>query len=371
MRYTKKLYFLFILFPVFFLLGSHRTKLVNLLTKTTIPRKETVLNTVYGKYKVEDPVVHDLLDHPMFDRLKHVRQYGISYHVIKPETYHRHEHSVGVYVLLKKYGASLHEQVAGLLHDASHTVFSHVGEWIFDHEDGLTSYQDDNHDAFLVDSGLELVLLNHGFTVADINHKNNNFKRLEQDLPDLCLDRIEYNLQGGLRENLITLADLEFILDNLLFEDDKWFFIDIDAAKKFSVISLYHTEKVWGNPVGLVAYKLAGQALKIALKNNYITLQEIKFGKDDEVWNKLIKIEDSQIRELVDKLKKHKTLYKPTSKDKADFYIKAKFRGVDPLVKTEKGLERLTDIDSEYAKQYKELKEVYSEPMGIKEVGMD
>ena len=324
------------------------------------------LETIYGNFEINDPVIIELLSHPMMLRLKNIRQYGVNYYVIKPETYHRYEHSVGVYLLLKKYGASLKEQVAGLLHDVSHTVFSHVGEWIFDHKDGLSSYQDDNHDSFLKATGFAEILEKHGFTLASINHKHNNFSLLEQDLPDLCLDRIEYNLQGGLRENLITKDDFDAILNSLKFKDDKWYFTDIENAKKFALISLYHTEKIWGSPLGLLTYKLTGQALKIALNKKYFSLDDIKFGEDDLIWQKLITIDDVQIKYLVNKLINHQNFYLPSSAEEADFFLHSKFRGVNPWVKINNKFQRLTEVDADYAEKYFALKKIYASPLGIK-----
>lgn len=324
------------------------------------------LETIYGNFEINDPVIIELLSHPMMLRLKNIRQYGVNYYVIKPETYHRYEHSIGVYLLLKKYGASLKEQVAGLLHDVSHTVFSHVGEWIFDHKDGLSSYQDDNHDSFLKATGFAEILEKHGFTLASINHKHNNFSLLEQDLPDLCLDRIEYNLQGGLRENLITKDDFDAILNSLKFKDDKWYFTDIENAKKFALISLYHTEKIWGSPLGLLTYKLTGQALKIALNKKYFSLDDIKFGEDDLIWQKLITIDDVQIKYLVNKLINHQNFYLPSSAEEADFFLHSKFRGVNPWVKINNKFQRLTEVDADYAEKYFALKKIYASPLGIK-----
>jgi len=324
------------------------------------------LETIYGNFEINDPVIIELLSHPMMLRLKNIRQYGVNYYVIKPEKYHRYEHSVGVYLLLKKYGASLKEQVAGLLHDVSHTVFSHVGEWVFDHKDGLSSYQDDHHDSFLKATGFAEILEKHGFTLESINHKHNNFSLLEQDLPDLCLDRIEYNLQGGLRENLITKDNFDAILNSLKFKDDKWYFTDIENAKKFALISLYHTEKIWGSPLGLLTYKLTGQALKIALNKKYLSLDDIKFGEDDIVWQKLITIEDVQIKYLVNKLINHQNFYLPSSAEEADFFLHSKFRGVNPWVKINNKFQRLTEVDADYAEKYFALKKIYASPLGIK-----
>lgn len=323
------------------------------------------LKTIYGDFEISDPIIIDLLAHPMMQRLKKIRQYGVSYYAVKPETYDRLEHSIGVYVLLKKYGATLNEQVAGLLHDVSHTVFSHVGEWVFDHKDGLSSYQDAHHDQFINDSGLIDILKKYNLDVNDINHKYNNFKRLEQDLPDLCLDRIEYNLQGGLREGLIDKTDLNNILDNLKFKDGRWYFINLEYAKKFALIALYHTEWIWGNPLGLVVYMLTGQALKIALNKGLLNLSDIRFGEDDDIWQRLTSFDDAEIKALLFEINNYKKYYAPAT-GQADFYVHAKFRGTDPLVEVGNRFYRLTEIDADYARCYARLKEIYKQPLGVK-----
>lgn len=366
---SRRLILYFLMLGSFFVVNSgfyakrYATKLFNSAKINSI-----LVSTKYGNFDVSEPVIIELLDHPMFKRLKNVRQYGISHQVVRPENYDRYEHSVGVFALLKKYDASLKEQVAGLLHDASHTAFSHVGEWIFDHQDGKSSYQDDNHDQFLIDSGLADILLKHNLTVEDINHKNNDFRRLEQDLPDLCMDRIEYNLQGGLREGLIDYDDLQEILESLNYQDGKWFFDNSQIAKKFSIISLYHTKNIWGNPVSLAVYKLTGDILKKMLNQNLITLEDIRFGEDDDIWQKMNSVENEDISGLVEKLKNNKNIYKP-EKQNPTLELHSKFRGVDPWVKTENSeLKRLTEIDEDYNNQYQELKDEYSTPLGVKEV---
>ena len=47
----------------------------------------------------------------------------------------RLEHSLGVYLLLTRLGAGRRERVAGLLHDVSHTAFSHAVDFLFASEE--------------------------------------------------------------------------------------------------------------------------------------------------------------------------------------------------------------------------------------------
>src|SRR5690554_5599914 len=89
------------------------------------------IETFYGLIDVEEPLLLELIEHPAFQRLKGVHQYGVSYYTTHKEEYTRYDHSLGVFALLRAKGSPLKEQVAGLLHDVSHTAFSHVGDWIF------------------------------------------------------------------------------------------------------------------------------------------------------------------------------------------------------------------------------------------------
>src|SRR5690242_7788429 len=93
--------------------------------------KPVELQTIYGTFEIQEPVIIDLLESQAMQRLKKINQHGIN-DVVNPEyAFSRYDHSVGVFILTRMFGGSLEEQVAALLHDVSHTVFSHVGDLIF------------------------------------------------------------------------------------------------------------------------------------------------------------------------------------------------------------------------------------------------
>lgn len=90
-----------------------------------------ISDVLYGEFKV-DPVVEELILSKSVQRLKGIHQTGASYLVNKEWNVTRFDHSVGVMLLVKKLGGSVEEQIAGLLHDVSHTAFSHVIDYVFD-----------------------------------------------------------------------------------------------------------------------------------------------------------------------------------------------------------------------------------------------
>jgi uncharacterized protein len=90
---------------------------------------------VYGKIEVNETVLLELINSKPIQRLKGVLQGGLLYKVKPWKTMTRFDHSVGVMLLLRIKGASLEEQIAGLLHDISHTAFSHAINFVYKSKD--------------------------------------------------------------------------------------------------------------------------------------------------------------------------------------------------------------------------------------------
>lgn len=316
------------------------------------------IETAYGPCDIHEPVLIELLESKGVQRLKQIHQYGSIRYVVPVENYSRYDHSLGVFMLLRMQNCSLQEQVAGLLHDASHTAFSHVAEFVFDHHSLKNSYQDDIHDWFLQKSGLSLILAKHGMTSEAINPKQKAFVALDQDLPNLCADRIDYNLQGGRRHGLLKDSDVEEILKDLRFENGIWFFDNAATAKKLAMIPLHFTEYFWGSAWKLLIDYWTSEALKRAIKIDLINLDDVHFSTDDVIWEKLIASQDSEVIVIIDKIRNYEEHFSMVPKSESQLILKDKFRGVNPWIRTEKGLQRLTDIDPEFAAEFKRVKAV-------------
>lgn len=316
------------------------------------------LNTIYGTYSITEPVIIELLEHPMMQRLQKVHQYGLDYYLNKPLEYNRYEHSLGVFVLLRRFGASKLEQVAGLLHDVSHTAFSHVADFLFKAADENNSYQDEHHEDFLRESGLAAVLEKHGISIADIHHKHKYFKGLEQELPDICADRLEYNLMGGVVEGLISHQEVKQILNDLRYEHGRWYFTDASSARTFAKCPLYMTEHTWTSPKSMIINTLAGDLLQTALDAQVVTLADIRFGTDEDIWSTMNSTNDSNVWKVLSKIQYCVDNFSLQDASGYDLFVKGKFRGINPWVKRNGSFYRLTEIDPEFKTDYENLKEV-------------
>ncbi len=114
------------------------------------PRFEIIRDPLWNNIRV-DPHALRLIDTPVFQRLRYVRQLGLAHLVYPGATHTRFEHALGTYHLARRTLGLLHERgaldgipeeecaivrAAALLHDVGHYPFSHALEELgaLDHE---------------------------------------------------------------------------------------------------------------------------------------------------------------------------------------------------------------------------------------------
>lgn len=313
------------------------------------------LNTEYGVFDIQEKVLIDLIECPAMQRLKHISQYGVVRYARGKDDFSRFEHSIGVFALLRRFNARLEEQIAGLLHDASHTVFSHVGDLVFNHYFNRYSYQDDIHEWFLQITGVTAILQQHGFPTCCSEHAKKSMRMLEQDKPDLCIDRIEYSMRGGLCEGILTQQDVNHILDNLYFENGLWICADLETAHKLGHTALALSENIFGSAWNIFIYKHAAQALIRALDMQLITIDDIHFSTDAQVWQTLKNSNDALIVSCINKVEQYADYFTIGDVHNHTMHYNVKFLGVNPWVETDAGIERLSMLDTSFAQEYERV----------------
>lgn len=304
---------------------------------------------IYGKVKIETPVILELIKSPPLQRLKGIPQLGYT-SVYFPEVSHtRFEHSLGVFILLKKFGASLKEQVAGLIHDVSHTVFCHIGDYIFDSgSETKHTFQDDIFKDFVFKTEIPKILRKFNFPLNYILNEK-NFPLKEKLLPDLCADRIDYFLRDGFYFKRIPKKEINEILNNFTILENRWVFKSIKVARNFARKYLLLNRLYWSSPEAGVMFKTIGEAIRYALSRGFLEEKDI-FTTDKKVLEKLerFKGEDKKF-DLLLKRMQGKIKWK-LDKRNYDISVKVKSRVVDPLIMTNQKLKRLSEIDKNWAK---------------------
>lgn len=312
---------------------------------------------IYGKFDIREPVVLELIKCPVMQRLKKINQYGYVGSYLPEAKTNRFEHSLGVFCLLRKYGAPLHEQIAGLLHDISHSVFSHCIDYALKGKTAeKQSYQDDIFEDYVKKTEVPKILKKYRISLENILD-DKNFPLKEKNLPDICADRIDYLLRDAECFGEIDKKKIKYFLDNLTEKNERWFFRNYRSAKMFARLFFEMNQKYYAGLPTALMFRTVGDCLKYALNRGYISNKSL-YTIDKEV-----------IRKIKDNIKKDNgldLLWRRMNKkikfknDLKNYNLKTscKSRSIDPSFFKNGKLFRISDVD----KKWKEIIRKESKP---------
>lgn len=250
---------------------------------------------VYGPVQIAHPLVIRLVETPTMQRLGGVMQSGPSALVFPFKTVSRLEHSLGVYCLLERLGADLRECVAGLLHDISHTAFSHAIDFL------ITSEEQNHHellkDRFLHRPDIVTALAAMGFEAGEFED-DTRFPLLEQPLPGLCADRIDYFLRDGLACGEIGRPFVTAFLNQLVVVENRIAIADKAIAETAVDLFQRMNRHWWASHSEAYIYNNFAEVLRYAIDSGVIHHDDL-LTSDDEV---IARIESSNVAGLKDAL---------------------------------------------------------------------
>ncbi len=296
----------------------------------------TYEDKVYGEFEIEEPVVLELINSPTLQRLKYIDQAGYRPLWVKPNVkideldHTRFAHSVGVYLLLYKYKASIEEQIAGLIHDVSHSAFSHCIDYVLETGSQKEHNSQDNFfEVYVKRTEIPDILEKYGFDPEYILNEE-NFPLKEKKLPDLCADRIDYSLKEAMIFEELDEKTKDYLLDNLIVENNNWLFKNLESAKKFAEVFFTMNSVYYSAFEAAVMFRAVGDYLKYALQKSYL-LQEDLYTTDQAVLDKINKhLDKDKNLELLWLRMNGKIKAKNNPKD-YDAEVFCKSRVVDPL----------------------------------------
>ena len=238
---------------------------------------------VYGDVAITDEGVLRLIATPTFQRLRGVRQAGPSAIAFSFKDVTRFEHSLGVYLLLVRLGADRLEQVAGLLHDISHTAFSHAVDFL------VTSDEQAHHEslkpAMLHRPDIVAALEPLGYCPADF-YDDTRYPLLERPLPLLCADRLDYFLRDGLACRVLTPREVARILGHLTVVESTIAVTELAVAREAVALFDEMNRNWWASPTEAFIYNEFADALREAFRLGLIGEDDL-MTEDDLVLAKL------------------------------------------------------------------------------------
>ncbi|MEM9775144.1 MAG: HD domain-containing protein [Chloroflexota bacterium] len=316
---------------------------------------------LYGTFDIEEPVLIDLIQSEGVQRLKLIFQHGISALIDMTPPVTRFEHSVGAMLICRKLGATIEEQIAALLHDVSHTAFSHVMDHVFD-SPASQSYHDQVKNEYVAGTDIPAILEKHGFAVEPFLIEE-DFPILEQPSPRICADRLDYTLRDGLAFDFIGRDGIKLVMDSLIVYDGRPMFNSIDAANRFARVMIWCDDISWANFNEVGLYEMTSRTIKRAFVVGAMTQDDV-WGTDAAVWQKIREFPDDELQRLRRLVTKN--IQFEWNEDQPDFVLTTKIRTVDPDVLVDGEVKRLSEWDAGYRQHRAEYLERKQGPWPMK-----
>lgn len=279
--------------------------------------------------------------------------------------YSRYDHSVGVALIIWHFTNDKKQTIAGLLHDVSTPVFSHVSD--FRKGDALTQTATEAPNEGLIrsDKGLLQLLKQDGLTVEQIEdyHK---YPIADNEIPCLSADRLEYMFPSGMAlDGSWNLPAIEkaykdiTILKNEEGADELGFCtlqIAEDYCRRFCMIG--HILQLNENKLTLhLLGQIMNQAVELGIveESAFMNCSEAEIIQqiEDFIQNQKDDRGQSSVTKNFSRLyKTFRTMAKvehtQTALDENEYFcvsLKVKQRYINPLVKTDEGTAcRLSEV---------------------------
>ena len=299
------------------------------------------VDTVYGSTSFTEPMILDLMQSDAMQRLRSVLQHGITAVLGITQPITRFEHSVGAMILVQRAGASVCEQAAALMHDVSHTAFSHVADFVFG---GPNSYHEEKRREGMAQSDIPAVLSRHGVDWTDFLD-DERFPLLEQPSPRLCADRVDYFLRDSLALGILTQEQVKQLYESLTVVEGRFAVRDLEAARLFGYKYMEADQTSWSDKTAILLYELTARALRTAFDRAVVSERDL-WGGDKQLWDKISQTQDPAVAASVNLILRYREFV--VNDSQPTVRLQPKIRTIDPDVLTDGGMLPLSALDAEF-----------------------
>lgn len=235
-------------------------------------KKKLFNDPIYGLIDFKDEIIYDIIDHPHFQRLRRIKQMGLSEYVYPGATHPRFQHAIGATYLLnralevlKSKGTNITQDerkaasIAILCHDIGHGPFSHALEGSLinlNHEEITKVFMENFKKEFgeIIDLALE---------IFNNKYEKKFFNQLISS--QLDVDRLDYLSRDsyftGVAEGVIgydRIIKMLDVIDNEVVVEEK----GITSVEKYLVSRYLMYKQVYLHKTSLMAEKVLNSLIR-------------------------------------------------------------------------------------------------------------
>jgi HD superfamily phosphohydrolase len=195
-------------------------------------------------------------------------------------------------------------------------------------------------DEFLARPDLKYALAELGYSVEDVSDEE-SFTILEQPLPSLCADRIDYSLRDAVTVGLIPASVAQSIIADMIVHKGQIVMRSVNVATAYRDLYQELNDHYWASQEENYLYELLAQAIEIGLNRGIIVRDDL-LTDDDTVESKLRSVQVPEIEERFAKLHDPPT-------DEVSAFVSSrpiKQRAIDPNILLEGSVVPLSQLNS-------------------------
>lgn len=303
--------------------------------------------------------ITELINTPEFKRLEKIgMNCGCDYTSFpifsNGKEYTRYNHSIGVALIVWHFTKDIKQSIAGLLHDISSPVFSHVIDFLNGDYESQESTEEKTEEIIENSKEIQKILKKYNLTTKDV-YDYHMYPIADNKSPLLCADRLEYTLGNAFYYGFKSIKGIKSIYDDLVvskneFEEDEISFCSLDKALEFISVSMLNS-KVYTSNEDRFSMQYLADLLKLAIDKNIITIDDL-YTTEDEVINKLKK--DKELKSKFDYFTNLSQIIAKKEKPDNGYWvnISAKRRYINPQLNSK---ERVSSLSKEISKDMDEF----------------
>lgn len=283
----------------------------------------TIKDPIHGLIHLEGKF-QDIVQHPLFIRLKYIKQLSLAHLVYPGATHTRYQHSIGVYGLTDKFfrmftrsfknDIDLKEiesvKMYALLHDIGHISFSHDSEAVLSIMNNKLTYNYENTS----------ITINEEYTHEKFGEKLISIISSELDLDDYSIknyniisdeigfDRLDYLVRDAYYTGTTYGIIDEYVLDLIKYKTGGNIELDIEngsSKNKRTIESILIARYMMFNNVYhhntiIKAAAILRKLLYMALEYDVITFQDLVDAGDEAILWKLSNLDQNKYKKIRD-----------------------------------------------------------------------
>ena len=257
-------------------------------------------------------------------------------------TQSRLTHSIGVALIIRHFTHDEKQTLAGLFHDISHSIFSHVGDFLLGDAENQESSEQHMNKLLSNDPVILRELNKLGITIPEVDDYT-LYPIADNHGPQLSADRLEYTLSTALVFGTRTLDEIRIMYDNITTWEDEHGtpelgFSDPLIAKQFALLALENDASIFSSYKSVVCMHFIAEILRKMMERHLITVDQMYTFTESQAISALLNSWDAELIAMwkfYEQLWTYKTYI---NKPESDLFIvssKTKRRYINPLVKIE------------------------------------